>query len=71
VISIEFCGANKYTRFENRRIKLVLDCGHFSIRKQSVHVPKKVHCTACPMELRYTREIVDTGVDSSSGGEEG
>ena len=48
VVGYEWCGACRYTGYEDKSIRLVLDCGHpQAARKASDFrrgIPKRAHC---------------------------
>lgn len=55
VVGHEWCGACRYTGYEDKSIRLVLDCGHpQAARKASDFrrgIPKRAHCRYCERAL--------------------
>ena len=43
----EYTGACRYTGYQNKTIKLFLECGHMQFRKLSQGVPARARCSKC------------------------
>jgi hypothetical protein len=43
----EWTGACRYTGYQNRTIKLTLECGHHNYRKASQGAPQRARCREC------------------------
>ena len=49
VREFHYVGACRYTGYEDRSIRLVLACGHESVRKASAGVPTRARCRDCEL----------------------
>ncbi len=47
VAKFMYCGACRYTGYEDKSIRLMLACGHEQVRKASAGVPAKARCRDC------------------------
>lgn len=51
VVGHEWCGACRYTGYEDKSIRLKLDCGHDQAARKasdfSRGIPKRAHCRHC------------------------
>lgn len=50
VVSFVYCGASRYTGYQDKSIRLDLECGHDQFRKASAGVPKRAKCNLCAYE---------------------
>lgn len=65
VINYNYVGACRYTGYQNKAIKLKLECGHdYASRKASDFeghgkcIPKKVRCRDCERDERDKQEKI-------------
>ena len=53
VAKFMYCGACRYTGYEDKSIRLILACGHEQVRKASAGVPNRARCKDCEYEYEY------------------